>query len=165
MKRFSASFYLTLFTFLGVAVPGVAQAQEVPKNLVDFKLVLNSRVNAAATFVVPLDLPRASVKVEFAGEATFLGNVTGFEHALVQQGPDGKDVSIDTIGVVNGSNGDAIFYAFRMLGHTGEGGYVITGGRGRFKGATGSGVIKAVAGTGDIQFVCTLVGKISPPTP
>jgi hypothetical protein len=155
---------LAVSTLLGFALTGAAQAQQT-QDMVEFKLVLNSTVNTAATFVVPLDLPRASVKVDFTGEGTHIGKVNGFEHALIQQGPDGKDVSVDTIGVVNGSNGDALFYAFRMLGHSGEGGFVITGGRGRFKGATGSGIIRAAAGPSPGTLVCTLEGKITAPKP
>ena len=67
------------------------------------------------------------------------------------------------------ANGDALFISRNGLsratatGITGEFGYIVTGGRGRFAGATGSGVGRFVIDASTNQVTTVFEGTISAP--
>jgi hypothetical protein len=104
------------------------------------------------TKLLPPDL-----EVEYTGNATHLGRFTRFETAILK--PDGSvSGSIDYVA----ANGDELFTTFSgsfVNPTTATGTYTITGGTGRFEGATGTATFEAVT---DFQHVdVTFDGTIS----
>jgi hypothetical protein len=159
------SLALTTFALLGLAGPGVAQTPApgtapppVPgtppaaTNLVPFTLTQTG--GTLDRFVIPLSPPVLSVNINGPGDSPLLGPFTSFVHQMVHLGADGNPLSItDGVGVWQGANGDAVFFTYsgRFLPSPGPGifpaeeYYVITGGAGRFAGATGSGILSATS--------------------
>jgi len=82
----------------------------------------------------------------------------------------------DGVVVITAANGDAIFIRYSGLARPpavagefaeGEKAFTVTGGRGRFVGATGNGVIhdSVQGGPGNISFTSTFDGMITRPKP
>ena len=83
---------------------------------------------------------------------------------------DGGPLSFkDGVGVMTAANGDALFISRNGLsratatGVTVEFGYIVTGGRGRFAGATGSGVGRFVSDRSKNEITGFFEGTISAP--
>jgi hypothetical protein len=163
-RRISALAGSTL-ALLGLALPAVAQA---PQDQVPFKATVGPYVGDV--FVVPVSPPILSARTTAKGEATLLGPVTYLDLHTVQLGVDGGPLSFkDGIGVMTAANGDALFISRNGLSRataTGvavEFGYIVTGGRGRFAGATGSGVGRAVGDRSKNEITVVFEGTISAP--
>jgi hypothetical protein len=164
----SVSFGLTSLALLGLVAVQIAgaptQAQQPAAETVLFKANLAGPL--APGFVIPLDAPVVSDDQSTTGQATELGEVTYVEHSIAHLGVDGRAVFVsDGVGVLTGANGDAVFISFGGLVRPAgaEFGYTITGGRGRFKGATGHGVIACVRDRVKNQQTRTFEGVISRP--
>jgi hypothetical protein len=157
------SLALACLSVLGLAVPGVAQAQQPAREMVPFKVASKVKVDPAATYVIPLEPTLLSVKLTGGGEAPPLGAFTTIESPQIRQGVDGKDLWTEALGVFSGTNGDAVFYQYKGIVPRMEATFVITGGKGRFLGATGSGVMTWVATANQGEFICTFDGTISAP--
>ena len=102
--------------------------------------------NFITKFVSVLEFPLLHLTVTSRGQATYMGRTTAFTDDQVANVIDGSGSAIYTL---TGANGDTLVLALLVqVGGTinGEGGvifsgsYTITGGSGRFTGATGSGV-------------------------
>ena len=128
----------------------VAAAAEQPAQRVPFKATMAGEFRG---LVIPLPAPVVSEQLTCTGQADLLGKITSIEHHFARLGVDGKNASVtDGIAVLTGSNGDALFITYSGLAHgdpavVGEFGrqelaFTVTGGQGRFAGATGSGVIR-----------------------
>jgi hypothetical protein len=164
MKRMPdrLSLALTLLTLVGVAVPAIAA--EPPKGMVAFTIPSRVQPDAAASYPVPLDPPLMSIKLVGGGEAAPIGKFTTIEQPMVRLGVDGNELWTEAVGVFTGENGDAITYQYKGVVPIREAAFIITGGRGRFKGATGSGRMSwAEDATTPGYLVCTFVGFISEP--
>jgi len=112
-----------------------ALAAEPPKGMVAFTIPSRVQPDAAATYTIPLEPPLLNMKL-----------VT------------------EAVGVFTGENGDAITYQYKGLMRLGDADFIVTGGTGRFKGATGSGRMTfAEDAKTPGYFVCTFVGFISEP--
>jgi hypothetical protein len=149
MKRLTCriSLALTTLALLGLAHPGPVGAQQAPANQVPFKFPL---VAVADGFLLPLNPPILSANLSGTGEAAPLGKFTFAAHQFVRLGVHGEGVACtDGIGVLTGSNGDAIYITYSGLHHptadpnvTGdEFVFIVTGGSGRFAGASGNGTL------------------------
>jgi hypothetical protein len=163
-KLCCVSLALTALALLGVAVP--MMAQQAPQDMIPFKATLTGSINPA--FVIPIEPPIASDSQTSTGQATELGQVTYTEHSITHFGPDGKIAFIsDGTSALVAANGDAVFltYSGLLSGAGAQFGYTITGGRGRFKGATGSGVVLCVRDKAKNEFVRTFDGTLSAPKP
>jgi hypothetical protein len=165
MKRISCwpSFALTVLFTAALALPGVAQAQEQPKDMVAFKIVVNSTEDPAGGYKIPHDPPIQVAKLTGKGEGTPIGAVTAIEHAIARVAPDGTWHWWDAFGALTAANGDAIFFAYRGLMDGQKTALFITGGQGRFRGATGHGTMTWAAGSATGEVVCTFEGMISAP--
>jgi hypothetical protein len=150
----------------------VVLAAEEPPQRVPFKATMTGEYRG---LVIPLPAPMVSEQLTCKGQADLLGPVTSIEHYFVRFDVAGKLASVtDGIGVLTGANGDALFISYSGLAAgqvaPGEFGrqelaFTITGGQGRFAGATGSGVIKDALFFKDNAFSVTrtLEGVVSAP--
>jgi hypothetical protein len=176
MKRRTRSFSLALITLavLGLTRPGTAQQPSL--DLVPFKATLAGHIGAQDLFI-PLNPPIVSQNFIETGQADFLGQVTSAEHFITHLDAAGaRPLAItDGVGVFMAANGDAIFVSFSGLtrppaaGEFGEGefAFTVTGGRGRFAGANGSGVMHDVVkgSPGNAEVARTFEGMITRPKP
>jgi hypothetical protein len=164
MKRMSGrlSLALTLLTLVGLTTP--ARAADPPKGFVAFTIPSRVQPDSAATYTVPLDPPLLTMKLVGGGDAAPIGKFTTIEQPMLRMGVDGNGLWTEAVGVLTGENGDTITYQYKGLVPRQEAAFVITGGTGRFKGATGSGRMTWADDTTSPGFlVCTFVGFISEP--
>ena len=156
------SLALTLLTLVGLTVP--ALAAEPPKGMVAFTIPSRVQPDAAASYPIPLDPPLLTMKLVGGGDAAPIGKFATIEQPMIRLGVDGNGLWTEAVGVFTGENGDAITYEYKGLVPRQEAAFVITGGKGRFKGATGSGRMTfAEDAKTPGYFVCTFVGFISEP--
>jgi hypothetical protein len=162
MKQLSrrAALALAALAAFTLARPGVAQTQQSAANLQDFKATFLVK---EGVFPIPADPPLFSWENQLSGEATLLGAFTGHAHAVVHLGVDGIPLfTNDGVLAFVAPNGDTIYQRWAMVFPAGVGGWTITGGKGRFAGATGSGTFTAVVDPAKPgQATITAVGKIS----
>lgn len=155
MKRLlsGAGLALAAVLLLSTALPAVAQ--QAPRDQVPFRLTLTGPLNIP-DWVLPLSPPILFARHTAAGEAAGLGKFNYLDEVAVQLGVDENPLSMNNgIGVLMAENGDAIFLAFsgpvRSTADPNvfapETTFTVTGGKGRFLGATGSGVLR---GTVDV---------------
>lgn len=165
MKRIPGrlGFALAALFAAALALPGAAQAQEAPKDMVAFKIVVTSKEDPAATYRIPYDPPLQVAKLTGNGEGTPIGPVTFVEHVLGRLAPDGSFHWWDGIGAFTAANGDAIFFAYRGMFDGAKTALFITGGQGRFRGATGSGTMTWAVTATPGEGICTFEGMISAP--
>jgi hypothetical protein len=163
MKRMRCPISLALTTLLAVGLAAPLAAQQTPTDMVAFKVVSTVKQDDAATYVIPLDPPLVSIKLVGGGDAAPIGKFTAIENPLVRQGVDGNGLWTEAVGVFTGANGDAIFYQYKGVVPRFVAGFVITGGKGRFKGATGSGVMTFGPTANAGEFTCSFDGVISAP--
>jgi hypothetical protein len=168
---YRVSLALTALALTGLAVPGRAQQPSTQK-LMPFKA---TAVVTADSIMIPVNPPIAAVRVSYSsGQSDLLGPFTGIAHQLTRLNPDGTRLSItDGIGVWTTANGDSIFLSYSGLypPPTTPGFYsfqkaiTITGGTGRFAGASGSGILNGVSDIAKKQATVTLEGMITAPKP
>jgi hypothetical protein len=162
---------LTALALIGLAVPGRAQ-QPSTQTLVPFKA---TAVVTSDSMLIPLTPPVAATRVSYSsGQSDLLGPFTGMAHQITRLNPDGTRLSItDGIGVWTMASGDSIFlsYSGLFLPPTTPGFYsfekaiTITGGTGRYAGASGSGILNGVSDIAKKQATVTLEGMITAPKP
>jgi hypothetical protein len=160
---------LAVFAVLGLAVRG--RAQQLPQDQVPIKLTI---AGLTEHYMIPITPAILSWKDVAAGEVPALGHVSYIDHAIVHLGADGKPVSCtDGVGAFTSANGDDLFITFSGLIRpsakpdvvASEGAFTATGGRGRFKGATGSGAINMEMNVAQNTVIVSLEGTISAPKP
>lgn len=156
-RSFAASLALAVVTVLGLA-GGAAAAEEVP-----FKGSL-----AGTDIGIPQDPPLAAVTVEAEGNATQLGVFTYTELNLVNtETRTGSGTFLFT--AANGDTvfgtitGQATFTPPNVLAIVGTA--TITGGTGRFAGATGSFIVARLKNTATNETIADFEGTISSPSP
>jgi hypothetical protein len=136
-----------------------APAQAATPETSPFKLTVTWRPQAGLT--IPFDPPVRYDLLTGEGQADLLGNFTLVAHRRLQLGLDGKVLWGGTdAGVVSGANGDALFYAHNLLAGAPAPVFLITGGKGRFCGASGSGTVTTVAGPNAGESISTWEGTI-----
>jgi hypothetical protein len=174
MKRISCSapgwatgLALTALVGLGVAFTSAAYAQQKAQDTVPFKIVIASKSLKADEYVLPFDPPLDVSKTTGTGSNALLGQVTYIDHLFAQLAPDGSAVWGEAIGVMSGANGDAVFFAYKgaVLGDPYRAGFVITGGKGRFRGASGNGIMTFTPGATVEDGLCSFEGVITAPKP
>jgi hypothetical protein len=157
------SLALTALFAAGLALSGTAQAQEVPKDMVQFKLVTTAKDDPAASYLLPLDPPIYVFKSVGRGEAAPFGKITATEQGLEQHGVDDKPLWAEVNGTWIGEGGDAVSFKYRALPRPMEAAFLIIGGKGRFKDARGSGLMSFTFNEGTGEFTCTFEGFVSAP--
>jgi hypothetical protein len=162
--RFSLA--LTSLVLLSLAHPCPAGAQQPTRNMVALKASLTGPLTPR--FVIPLDPEIRLGTLTAEGTSDLLGAVKFVEANTVQIGAEGKGISVtDGKGVLTAANGDALFITYSGLvlpsGTAAELAYVITGGRGRFVGATGSGMIHCVTDAAQQKITRDIEGSVSAP--
>jgi hypothetical protein len=172
MNRFICwiSLALTAVVLLGLAVP--AGAQQAPLDLVPFKATLVAPLAQHQLVVIPLSPEIHSVTVTGKGQADLLGEFAYVDHHFGHPGVDGQPLAItDGIGVLSAASGDALFVTYSMVARPSatqgvrpfEGAFTVAGGKGKFLGATGSGVSTIVLDTVKMEYTQTWAGMISRP--
>jgi hypothetical protein len=126
---------------VGSTVPGTAQAP--PTSRVSFKATAKGAVSNL--LVVPKDPPVASLHVSVPGQSAVLGAFTYTGYSITRQDVDSLPKSDAGVGTLTAPNGDALFIEFSSqirgsFALSSEGTFVITGGKGQYLGASGSGV-------------------------
>jgi hypothetical protein len=131
---------------LGLAVP--CGAQQPSQDLVPFKAVVKSGLNTPVA-VIPGTTPLSVSILQMTGEADYLGPVNYIELHPAQVGVDGKAFGvINAVGALTAASGDEIYFTYHGVVHptaTGadaEFAFTVTGGKGRFAGAIGSGFVR-----------------------
>lgn len=172
MRRLVSPICLTLaaVTFASLGCPVLAQEQ-TRTDLVPWR---GTAAGTGSNFVIPVDPPIVVVQFTATGESNMLGPSTTVGYSLMRIGADGTPMSVtDGIYVEMAANGDAIYGTFSGLIRpsekpgfiTMEGISVITGGKGRFAGASGHDRLRAESelATGKGSF--SWEGLISRPKP
>jgi hypothetical protein len=162
---------LTALALLGLAGPGIAQ-QPLVQNLVPFKA---SAVVTTDSIMIPLTPPVVPTRVTYSsGQSDLLGPFTGIAHQITRLNTDGTRLAItDGIGVWTAANGDSIFLNYSGMYPPSntpdlilfQKAIAITGGTGRFAGASGSGILNGVVDLVKKQITMTFEGKITAPKP
>jgi hypothetical protein len=125
--------------------PGAAQVKAA--DFVPFKATAQGAIGDALQ--IPLSPPILSQHLSLAGDAPLLGKITHVEFHIAHIGADGAFKTVtDGTGVMTGANGDALFLSWSGFvrptatgGIMGDGAFIITGGQGRFVGASGNGTL------------------------
>jgi hypothetical protein len=175
MNRFAyrISPALVALTLLGPGLSSTAQAQQPARDLVAFKATLTGFPNAIA---IPREPPIVSIHLSLTGQSDLLGQVTLTEHHYARADVEGIfRAEGPGIAVLTAANGDALFIDWSGRPNpptsagiiTGESSFFVTGGRGRFLGATGGGVIKFLLDPADQKtgLSWSVEGMVSRPKP
>jgi hypothetical protein len=167
----TAPLALTALALLGLPLPGNAQ-QSLVQTLVPFKA---SAVVTTDSIMIPLTPPIVPTRVTYSsGQSDLLGPFTGIANQITHLNTDGTRLSItDGIGAWTAANGDSIFLSYSGMYPPSNSPDVIlfqkavaiTGGTGRFVGASGSGTINGVVDVVKKQITMTFEGKITAPKP
>jgi hypothetical protein len=152
-RLLSRGLALASLALLGSALPALAaQSPEnaPPRVMVPFKATMIGVLNSSDR-VIPADPPVIVGQGDSKGTADALGGaVTYLDTHLIHLGVDGNSTrATNGVGVFTGPTGDALFITWdgvpRPTATPGVvqtfGGFTITGGRGKFAGVTGSGMI------------------------
>jgi hypothetical protein len=167
---YRVSLTLTALALMGLALHARA-AQSPTQSLIPFKA---SAVVTSDSIMIPLTPPIAPTRVTYSsGQSDLLGPFTGIAHQITRLHPDGTRLSItDGIGVWTAANGDSIFVSYSgMFGPitpaqiSFQKAIAITGGTGRFAGASGSGILNGVVDLVKKQTTMTFEGSITAPKP
>jgi hypothetical protein len=167
---YRVSLALTVLAVLGLTVAAVAQ--EPPTNLVPFMFTY---VSTGDSITIPVNPPVQPTRLLIAsGQSDLLGSFTGIGHVINHLGADGTLVYTDGgVGVLTAANGDAVFFTHAGVARPPttpgvvavEARMTITGGKGRFVGATGSGILNTVIDFSKRQATVTFEGMITAPKP
>jgi hypothetical protein len=144
---------------------GVVHAQEPPKDYVALKLIAKVKYDAAVSFTVPTLEPKLEIsRYVGTGEGAPIGTCTATLVDREHYGVDGAYLYFEETGVMAAANGDSLFYSAVGLGDPDKAAFIITGGSGRFKGATGSGFYTYKALDADeTEYENTFDGFVSAP--
>jgi hypothetical protein len=161
-----AGLALAALAMLGLARLCPVFAQQPSRNLVPLKLSLTGPLTPR--FVIPLEPEIRLGTFTADGTSDLLGAVKFVEANTVHVGADGKLLAVtDGKGVLTGANGDALFISYSGLvlpsQVDADFAFTVTGGRGRFLGATGSGVIHCSIHADQKNFTRAIEGMVSEP--
>jgi hypothetical protein len=156
--------YAVMFLAL-LRLSSAVQAQEPPKDMVALKVVEKTKVDAAASFTLSVDPPVDFTKYVGTTDGSPIGAATAVTTDRTQIGVDGTELWYEGAGSWTAANGDAIYFTYVGLVDPAKAGFVITGGKGRFQGASGSGVFTYTESDDGAAYVTTYVGFVSAPKP
>jgi hypothetical protein len=132
-----------------LGLTGTGRTQNAGKDFVPFSVTTRLDSARSNTLVIPTNPPLDSANVVGTGEGTPIGAFTFAGHRILTLDVEGKPLGVkEGIVVFSAANGDAIFLSYSgVVRQTDTAGVIIqetafqvTGGRGRFLGATGSGI-------------------------
>jgi hypothetical protein len=129
------------------SLAGTAGASTPSPELVPFKATVVIPTAQIKEAVIPFSPPIGSAIITGTGQADLLGQVTYVDHHTARLGLDGMLKSLEGEGAMTAANGDALFFTWRGVLHPQLGlaeTFVITGGSGRFCGASGSGTLTTI---------------------
>lgn len=164
MTRIFGRFGLALATvsLLGLALPTLALARDGYGNQVAFKAVVESTVDPAATYTLPSDPRAVSMKLIGEGEGEPLGAFTTVEQCLMTVDTYGEEVALEMKGVLTTPAGDALYYTAKGAVQGAEPAeFVITGGKGKYAGATGGGDLVATPGEVEGEWTWEFDGVVT----
>jgi hypothetical protein len=95
------------------------------------------------------------------GQSALTGAFTYVEAFTTRLGVDGNPLGFTGQGVITAANGDAIYISDWGVGDATA--FIVTGGKGRFKGATGSGRLTAKVDKEKNELTCLFDGMIDAP--
>jgi hypothetical protein len=159
----SLGFAVTFLALLGCST--AVQAQTPPRDMVALRVVETQKVDAAASFTLSLTYPVMYEKYVGTAEGSPMGAVTAIGTDRTYVGVDGSLLWYEGENEWTAANGDAIYSTYVGLVDPAKGAFVITGGKGRFQGATGSGMFTYTWNPDQMVFVTTYDGFISAPKP
>lgn len=154
---------------LGIAMAfmlsGTVHAQEPPKDYVVLKVVAKVKYDTTVRFTVPTLEPKLEIsRYVGTGEGAPIGTCTATFVDREHYGVDGAYLYFEENGVMAAANGDSLFFSAVGLGDPDKAAFIITGGTGRFKGATGSGFYTYNALNADeTEYENTFDGFVSAP--
>jgi hypothetical protein len=171
MQRHTALVRLALsaLVFLALARPQPALAQQAPQDMVPFKATVSGPLVEPA-FVVPGNPSIAVHNQKLTGQADYLGAVNWVDLHPVYVSDDGKGIGQPFgQGAMIAANGDAVYFTWAGPGwNTDTGGeclhtFLVTGGKGRFKGANGYGRLHGMGNVNTKTVTITIEATISRP--
>jgi hypothetical protein len=147
----------------------LGQAQQPAPNPVPFTATLTG--TPPEQFEIPVDPPVYSQKETVAGQGDLIGAVQWVGHAMQSGGPDFRTPRLlsEGVGAMTAASGDAIFFRYSgkvipgIDSQNRELAFVITGGKGRYLGATGTGLFKDSIDFSMNRFTRTIEGSITIP--
>jgi hypothetical protein len=161
---------LAALALLGLAYP--CGAQQSAQDLVPFKAVVQQTPLNTPVAIIPGTTPLAVSILKMTGQADFLGAVNYIELHPAQVGVDGKGYGVNNaVGALTGANGDELYFTYHGVVHptaTGaeaEFALTVTGGKGRFAGAIGSGLVKGGVDRPNNTVTIAIDAMISRPKP
>jgi hypothetical protein len=161
---------LTALVLLVLAPPG--GAQQSTQDLVPFKAVVQQSPLNTPVAIIPGNTPLSVSILKMTGQADFMGAVTYIELHPAQVGVDGKGFGVNNaVGALTAANGDELYLTYHGVVHptaTGadaEFALTITGGKGRFAGAIGSGFVKGGVDRPNNTVTIAIDAMISRPKP
>jgi hypothetical protein len=143
------TFLVPAAVVLLLALCAPAFAQSAPQDMVPFKATVSGPIPEALV-LIPGNPSLAVHSQKLAGEADFIGAVSWVDIHPVHVSEDGKPIGQPFgQGAMTAANGDAIYFTWAgPVFPTATGGiqclhtFVVTGGKGRFKGANGYGLLR-----------------------
>lgn len=134
-----------------VGFAGPAAAQTFSRKPIQVTMEGRGRFHQLVT--IPVRPSVNSIQEQLSGQSELMGPFRWLSHGLIRNpavsGENLPGIVTDGIGAMTAANGDALFFTFsgsvRMTApdvFAGEGLFTITGGSGRFVGASGSGTFK-----------------------
>jgi hypothetical protein len=168
--------YVTRLALAAVAIVGLVGAAagqaQTSKDLVPWRGTLTEGSQTAV--LIPTDPPIMSVQYTAKGKDSLLGDITDVGHYFLRLSANGIPLAVtDGVFTSTGANGDAIqgtfsgivrpsqkagFLAFEFSGF-------ITGGKGRFAGATGHDITRGELEVATGKSVSSWEGMLSRPKP
>jgi hypothetical protein len=120
---------------------------------------------------VPLEPTLLSGRPSLSGQSALLGQVAYIDDHEGRVGIDGNPVFANGRGVLTGANGDALFVTWVQLfgpptatgAVEGTGAFVVTGGKGNYCGAGGSGSLRILFDPAAKQVTFTYEGMVATP--
>jgi hypothetical protein len=138
---------VTVLALLALAAPG--RTQTAGQSFVQFRAATKLDSALSHSVVIPTSPPLESSNLVGTGEGNPIGAFTFAGNRIMRLDVEGKPLGVkEGVVVFSAANGDAIFLSYggvvRQTDTAGvivqESVFQVTGGRGRFLGATGSGV-------------------------
>jgi len=163
MKRITGRFGLALATLalLTLSLPTVARTQGAYGDPVPLDLTVEATADPAATYSLPSDPLVVSMKLNGTGAGEPLGEVATVDQCLMQQDVYGTDVAFEMTGVITTAGGDAVYYKAQGPVQSEAATFEITGGKGKYEGATGAGVLVATPGETEGEWTLQFDGVLS----
>jgi hypothetical protein len=173
MQRLKSAASLVLSTLVLSALLPLqpAFAQQSNQDMVAFKVNVSGPLPEVLAFI-PGNPSIAVHSQKLTGEADFMGAVSWIDLHPVYVSDDGKPIGQPFgQGAITAANGDALYFTWSgPAWNVATGGqcmhmFIVTGGKGRFKGATGYGLLRGEGNVNTKKVTISVEATISRPAP